>query len=86
MSDVTCKHHPEYDPASGEPTNPLSAMVNYGSVKDIPCPYCWQVRAQWLEDQCKDLTQAILDDPLQERIEELEAERAEMQEARKEKA
>jgi len=46
-----CAHHKDYNPAKGEPTNPLSAMVNYGSVKEIPCPYCWQARAKLLEQK-----------------------------------
>jgi len=56
-----CKYHPKYNPASGEPTDSLSAMVNYGSVKDIPCYCCLQARVKWLENLLKDIRYAALD-------------------------
>jgi len=60
---MDCKHHPDYDPASGEPFGKLTVDTHrvkeyvMGSVKkattqyfeEHPCPYCWQARAKWLE-------------------------------------
>jgi len=45
---MRCKHHPKYNPASGEPTEPLIVIM----LKDhaLPCPYCWQARAKWLNE------------------------------------
>lgn len=48
---MTCKHHPDYDPASGEPTGetPLQARATNKGREN--CKDCWQVRAKWLGQQ-----------------------------------
>jgi len=66
---MRCQFHPDYDPTSGKPTDPLSAMVNYGSVKDIPCPYCWQMREHYQAYRAHNYHNAII--TLEERIREL---------------
>jgi len=43
---MACEHHSDYDPASGEPIN----MMEPGSFGS-PCPYCWQARAKYLDEQ-----------------------------------
>ena len=39
-----CKHHPEYEPAAGEPSSARKTWY---------CT-CWQARAKWLEQQWDD--------------------------------
>ena len=37
---MNCKHHPDYDPASGEPTETI--WVDWKGSLKAPCPHCWQ--------------------------------------------
>ena len=46
---MTCQHHPEYDPASGEPTGTLLYYPVEHPDRRTPCGNCWQARAKWLE-------------------------------------
>lgn len=48
-----CNYHPDYDPASGEPTGIKVLVANtkgseFPTYKDEPCPYCLQARVGWL--------------------------------------
>ncbi len=42
-----CKHHPGYDPKSGEPAEQIDVGVIAEDL--ILCPYCLQARVEWLE-------------------------------------
>jgi len=47
---MTCKHHPEYDPASGEPTGGAKVITD-SELRTWcrgPCPWCLQARMRWL--------------------------------------
>ncbi len=82
---MNCTHHPKYDPASGEPTSVWNTGTKRYGI--IPCPYCWQARAKWLEkryQKARDVNIKSLEKfmqsaiskentQLQERIKELEA-------------
>ncbi len=51
---MKCEHHPKYDPASGEPTSELAMKERFIKGNPnvlLPCPYCWQARAKWLDGQ-----------------------------------
>jgi len=50
---LQCKHHPEYDPASGEPTTTEEMYPTR------PCPYCWQARAKLLGGKLEELDFAL---------------------------
>ncbi len=66
---MSCTYHPIYDPMNGEPASTLSAMINYGSVKDIPCPYCLQAYAlHWKEVKYREKVKE-LEDALEKAIE-----------------
>ncbi len=46
-----CKHHPDYDPESGEPKDILALTDSYNNERQFPCPHCLQARCEWLEDR-----------------------------------
>jgi len=80
---LNCKHHPDYDPASGEPTDsewhPLDST---GYVVPSKCPYCWQARAKCVTEKMRlsNLAASSLETEnkqLQECIKELEGQLAE---------
>jgi len=72
---MSCQRHPDYDPASGEPTEDIQPyfMGEYGGT----CGDCWQARAKWLD---KNVTMEVLEPEeikrLRERIAELEGQLA----------
>ena len=60
---MSCKHHPKYDPTSGEPTGGYKyahqTKKYEGVVEWIPCPYCWQARAEWLDVKLAEVTEDV---------------------------
>ncbi len=77
---MTCKHHPDYDPASGEPENehydtPLGFYHNADCMDcNADCMDCWQARAKYITDYLNEQSEEVR--TLQERIEELEGDKA----------
>ena len=65
METMRCKHHTDYDPASGDPTGTVQVDQDYidhfqlekcdpsKKMADqvFPCPYCWKARAKWLKER-----------------------------------
>lgn len=72
---MTCKHHPDYKPESEEPHG--KSFINKKGDVDFPCPYCWQARAKWLDEQLRLRTKRVAElwswwEPADERITELD--------------
>lgn len=45
---MTCPHHPEYNPAEGEPTEELDTVHVRNN---LPCPWCWQAYAHYQRER-----------------------------------
>ena len=57
---MNCKHHPKYDPSSGEPTELWTPVVDpHHALTAVSCPYCWQAYADSLEERIEALSDII---------------------------
>ena len=44
---MACSHHQDYRPENGEP----EGIIELANLHKQPCPYCWQARAKWLDEE-----------------------------------